>query len=109
MINLHKESIYLQGARDMLLRLQEDYDMYIIPCVLLPYKSEFIPNNTGKLSYPISNTKMRKLLGKGLIDTLLKDRQSLVNFLQGQTNELTITNVTKDKKGNTTKIELIIK
>lgn len=109
MKNLHNESIYLQGARDMLLRLQEDYDMYIIPCVLLHYKSEFIPNNTDKMPYPISNTKMRKLLGKGLIDALLKDRESLVNFLQGQTNELTITNVTKDKKGNTTKIELIIK
>lgn len=109
MKNLHNESIYLQGARDMLLRLQEDYDMYIIPCVLLPYKSEFIPNNTDKMPYPISNTKMRKLLGKGLIDTLLKDRESLINFLQGQTKELTITNVTKDKKGNITKIELIIK
>lgn len=109
MINLHEDSLYLRGARDMLLRLQEDYDMYIIPCELLPYKSDFIPNNDGKLPFPISNANMRKLLGRGLIIALLKDRQSLVNFLQGQTNELIITNVVKDKKGKVKDFDLIVK
>lgn len=109
MKNLHEESIYLQGARDILLRLKDDYDMYIIPCELLPYKSDWIPNNEGKLAFPISGTQQRKLLGQGLLNALLQDRKSLVNFLQGQTSELAITKVEKDKKGKVIKYELSIK
>lgn len=59
-ISLHKESFYLQGAKDLLLRLQE---MNVYP--------QFV------------DTKDSKVYNKAVFDEILYNRESLVKFLQG--------------------------
>lgn len=99
--NLHLESFYLQGARDLLLRLQNDFDMYLIPsekCKTEP--SPYLPNVDEQYNwFPINNTSKRKIVGKGLMNTLLSDRESLARFLQGDYDSLQVTAVERDKKG----------
>lgn len=62
--NLHEESIYLKGARDLLLRLQE---MNAIP--------QFISKN--------DTAKYSNVYNKATLDEILYNRESLVKFLQG--------------------------
>lgn len=99
--NLHEESIYLKGARDLLLRLQDDFDMYLVPCVKF-YKKD-APKSYEY--FPITNTKERKLIGEGLKNALLSHRESLVRFLQGNYHELKIKGVER-KKDKVVKIEI---
>lgn len=99
--NLHEESIYLKGARDLLLRLQDDFDMYLVPCARF-YKKD----DPERYEYfPITNTKERKLIGEGLKNALLSHRESLVRFLQGEYHELKIKGVER-KKDKVVKIEI---
>lgn len=94
-ISLHQESLYLQGARDLLLRLQHDFDMYLVPCEKLYSKTD-----VNRYEYfPVNNTSKRKIVGKGLLKALLSDRESLVRFLQGDYDSLQVTAVERDKKG----------
>lgn len=102
MLNLHEESIYLKGARDLLLRLQDDFDMYVVPLEKLyskkePEKYEF---------FPIGNTAKRRLVGEALTNALLSHRESLVRFLQGNYRELKIKGVKTNKKDKIEKLEI---
>lgn len=99
--NLHLESIYLKGARDLLLRLQDDFDMYLVPCAKFNKKDD--PKSYEY--FPITNTKQRKLIGEGLKKALLSHRDSLVRFLQGNYRELKIKGVER-KKDKVVKIEI---
>jgi hypothetical protein len=104
--NLHEESIYLKGARDLLLRLQDDFDMYLVPCVKRKCKqSPYTPSEETYGWFPVTNTKSRKLIGEGLINALLSHRESLVRFLQGNYHELKIKGVER-KKDKVVKIEI---
>lgn len=60
MINLHKESIYLQGARDLLLRLEQ-----------------------GGATITYKQGKDSAIYDKAVFKEILEDRESLVKFLQG--------------------------
>lgn len=106
--NLQHESIYLQGARDLLLRLQEEYDMHLIPGVKCKCKpSPYLPNVENAYNwFPMGNIPMRKLLGVALCKTLLQDRESLVRFLSGDYDSLQVKSVCKDKKGKIKSIEV---
>lgn len=105
-INLREESIYLQGARDLLLRLQDDFDMYLIPAVKCKCKqSPFTPSEETYDWFPVTNTKTRKLVGEGFKKALLSHRESLVRFLQGNYRELKIKGVER-KKDKVVKIEI---
>lgn len=64
MISLHEESFYLQGARDLLLRLQE---------------MNAIPQFVGKRDC----TKDFQVYNKAVFDEILHNRESLVKFLEG--------------------------
>jgi hypothetical protein len=106
MLNLREESLYLQGARDVLMRLQDSYDMYVIPSVKCRCRSK----TTGREGYdwfPLNNMYLRKLVGKALLKSLIYDRESLVKFLQG-CSELEIKEVKNDKKGNVAEVKLQI-
>lgn len=106
MINLREESLYLQGARDVLMRLQDSYDMYVIPSVKCRCKSKA----TGREGYdwfPLNKMSLRKLVGKALLKSLIYDRESLVKFLQG-CSELQIKEVKNDKKGEIADIKIKI-
>ena len=105
-INLREESIYLKGARDLLLRLQDDFDMYLIPAVKCKCKqSPFTPSEENYDWFPVTNTKTRKLVGEGLKNALLSHRESLVRFLQGNYRELKIKGVER-KKDKVVKIDI---
>ena len=93
MINLREESIYLQGARDVILRLQDDFDMYIVPSVKHKHK---VDDKT--MWFPENSLLRRKLLGQAMSKALLYDRESLVNFLRGDYDGFVITDVQRDKK-----------
>lgn len=108
--NLHFESLYLQGARDILLRLKDDFDMYLIPLIQCKMKpSEFFPKEaTNLMWFPLNNPYRRKLIGKGLLNTLINDRESLKNFIQGIYSDLHVTAVKRDKKGKITELTIKI-
>lgn len=101
-INLREESIYLKGARDLLLRLQDDFDMYLVPCAKFNKKDD--PKSYEY--FPITNTKQRKLIGEGFKNALLSHRESLVRFLQGDYDSLQVTSVERDKKGKVTELKI---
>lgn len=107
-ISLSKESLYLQGARDVILRLKDDYAMYLVPSVKCKKKEEY--REEGKADYfyfPLANKTLRKLLGDAMIRCLTMDRESLVRYLQGDT-DIVVTGQEKDKKGKVTSITIKI-
>ena len=103
--NLYLESFYLQGARDLLLRLQQDYEMYLIPSVKCKCIARFGGDDPHEY-FPLNNTSARKLVGKGLMNALLQDRESLVRFLQGDYNGLQGSVSKRDKKGKVTELKI---
>lgn len=107
--NLHDEAIYLQGARDVLLRLKDDYAMYLVPSMKCERKEEC--HEEGKADYeyfPLANKTVRGLLGDAMIQCLTMDRESLVNYLQGGHTDIIVTRQEKDKKGKVTSITIKI-
>ena len=106
MLNLREESLYLQGARDVLMRLQDSYDMYVIPSVKCRCKDK-VTGLEGYDWFPLNKMSLRKLVGKALLKSLIYDRESLVKFLQG-CSELEIKEVKNDKKGEIADIKIKI-
>lgn len=107
--NLHDESLYLQGARDVLLRLKDDYAMYLVPAVKCKKKEEYRDEGRADYCYfPLDNRTARKLLGDAMIRCLTMDRESLVKYLQGDHTDIIITGQEKDKKGKVTSITIKI-
>lgn len=110
MTNLREESIYLKGARDVLMRLKDDFCMYLVPSEKRKLKEEH-KSSEPKPEYewfPINDKVMRKLLGSAMYDCLINDRDSLVRFLQGDHDGIQVTEVHKDKKGKTDKLTIKI-
>lgn len=103
--NLHLENFYLQGARDLLLRLQKDYEMYLTPSVKGKCNAKFSGDNPYEY-FPLSNANARKLVGKGLVNALLQDRESLVRFLSGDYKGLQSSVLKRDKKGKVTELKI---
>lgn len=107
--NLHDESLYLQGARDVLLRLKDDYAMYLVPSVKCNKKEEC--REEGKVDYfyfPLANRTVRGLLGDAMIRCLTMDIESLVKYLQGDHTDIVVTGQEKDKKGKVNKLTIKI-
>lgn len=80
-INLHLESLYLQGARDLLLRLEQ--------------QQATITWHHGKDS---------NVYDKAVVDKILHDRDSLVKFLQG--SGWRYYDHQKNKKGKLTSLKI---
>lgn len=111
--NLHEESIYLKGARDVLMRLQDDYDMYLVPCAKFPCKPKCpLEGESGVHAeydwFPIVDKTRRRLIGDAMIRCLTRDRESLIKYLQGDHNGLVVTNVKKDRKGKVSELTIKI-
>lgn len=108
-ISLSKESLYLQGARDVLLRLKDDYAMYLVPSVKLKVKEECKDPWSPDYNYfPLPDRTLRKLLGDAMIRCLTMDRESLVKYLQGDHTDIVVTGQEKDKKGKVASITIKI-
>lgn len=111
-INLHDESLYLQGSRDVLLRLKDDYAMYLVPSAKFPCKPKILLDGESGVHaeydwFPINDRTLRKLLGDAMIRCLTMDRESLVKYLQGD-SEIVVTGQEKDKKGKVISITIKI-
>lgn len=110
-MTLHEESIYLSGARDVLLRLKDDFDMSLVPLVKCKLKEEYRKKDsteiqTSYMRLPLQNSAHRRLLGAGMYDCLINDRESLVRYLSGDFKGLYLDGVQKDKKGKIEKIKI---
>lgn len=105
MKRLNAETVYLQGARDILLQLIDDYDMYLIPSEKLYSKTE-----ADKYEYfPVMNITKRKLVGEAVLDLLINDRKSLSRFLLQDYDGLRVTSVKRDKNGKITQFKIELK
>ncbi len=109
-MKLHEEALYLRGARDILMRLQEDYEHYIIPYVSVKCKQKnpYIELHDTEHPFPITSTKIRKMMGEALIKTLTEDKRSLERFLLSDYNGIKATAVERNKKGIGTKVTITI-
>lgn len=97
--NVHTTSIYLDGARDLLLRLKDDYEISLTPFFDAVYKSKFYPEARYIFATPCKNPKERKMYGKAVLDLLINDRRALESVLFGDGMELRATDIKRDKKG----------
>ena len=94
-ISLHDESLFLQGARNMLLKLKQDYDIAITPSVLC----KCVAKSTGKESedwFPLPR-KYRTLFGKSFLSWLLQG-DNIRKYLQGNTDSFRYHLITKKDK-----------
>lgn len=85
MVNLYEESLYLQGARAVLLRLEE---MKALP--------QF---HTSR------DTKQPDVYNRAVMREILHNRESLVKFLQG--DGWRYSDHQKDKKGRLTSVKVV--
>lgn len=107
MISLKEETLYLQGARDVLMRLRDDYAMYLVPSVKFNIKEELrVGGKADYLYFPLPDRTLRKLLGDAIIRCLTMDKDSLAKYLSGDYNAIVITALEKDKKGKTVSITI---
>ena len=108
--SIHLESIYLDGARDLLMRLKNDFDMSLVPSVRYdrirtPESKDY---EATYMYLPLGDKKKRLMIGMAFIDLMLRDRESLLRFLTCDYDGISVTRVTKDKRGNVTGLEVDI-
>lgn len=97
--------MYLQGARDMLLRIKGGYDMYLIPSEKCTAK-KVTDYGTSYLYFPVANLSKRRLIGDGVLNLLINDRKSLSRFLLEDYDGLRLKSVERDKKGKIIRLEI---
>lgn len=109
-MNHQERTAYLKGARDILMRLQECCDHYVIPYVRAYYDSKLPEFESALHSYPcpVANTKDRKMVGAALIKTLTQDKRSLERFLFNHCDFFKVTAVERNKKGQVTRVIISI-
>ncbi len=104
MKNLILESAEISGARKLLLKLQSDWDMSLIPAVKCKCKQERETDASYKY-FPIA-PKYRKVVGKGMMRFLLSDKDNIRRYLFDDC-ELGF-KVKHDKKGKPIDCEVFI-
>ena len=107
---IHLERIYLDGARDMLMRLKDDFDMSLVPSVRYdriktPKSKDY---ESSHIYAPLCDKKKRLMIGRAFTDLMLRDREALLRFLTCDHDGISVTRVTKDKRGNVTGLEVDI-
>jgi hypothetical protein len=110
-LNLHEQAQYLKGARDVLLRLQECCEHYVIPYVHALYNSNLpgFESAIYKFPIPVKSTKDRRLVGEALIKTLTEDKQAMARFILGDFQGMSLEVTERDKKGNVKQIKVVVK
>ena len=107
---IHLERIYLDGARDLLMRMKDDFDMSLVPSVRYdrirtPESKDY---EATYMYLPLGDKKKRLMIGSASTDLMLRDREALLRFLTGDYDGISVTRVTKDKRGNVTGLEVDI-
>ena len=108
MNDLMLESAETDGARKLLLKLEQDFAMSIIPCQQYPCKSHFGACEERKhLEWFEIPTKYRKLAGEGMVRWLLESKDNMWKYLY-DTPEF-IAHYVLDKKGKVVRINVTTK
>lgn len=101
MLNLRDEASYLRGARDVLLRLMEDYEFYAIP-----YKYVYTKDGVGPFVIAEQSPKKRKMFGEAMIRALIYDKNSMRKFMVSDYKSVKTSIKRTDKKGNIVEIKI---
>lgn len=107
--NVHTTSIYLDGARDLLLRLKDDYELTMTPFLDAVYSSKLDPDVKHVLATPCRIPKERKMYGKAILELLIHDRRALESVLFQDAMTLQVTDLKRNKKGEVTEYKLKLK
>ena len=107
---IHLERIYLDGARDLLMRMKDDFDMSLVPSVRYdriktPKSKDY---ESSHIYAPLCDKKKRLMIGRAFTDLMLRDTEALLRFLTCDYDGISVTRVTKDKRGNVTGLEVDI-
>lgn len=97
--NVHTTSIYLDGARDLLLRLKDDYEISLTPLFDAVYSSKLNPDAKHIIATPCRIPKERKMFGKAMLDLLIHDKRALESVLFQDEMTLQGTDIKRNKKG----------
>ena len=108
--SIHLESIYLDGAKDLLMRMKDDFDMSLVPSVRYdrirtPESKDY---ESSYMYAPLCDKKKMLMIGSAFTNLMLRDRESLLRFLTCDYDGISVTRVTKDKRGNVTGLEVDI-
>lgn len=105
--NLILESYEIDGARKLLLKLQQDYSMSLVPSVKCHCKGNFgaLPAKERFDWFPIK-PKYRKVVGDGMIRFLLTDKDNIRRYVY-EDCDLDM-KFEHDKKGNPIRCEISI-
>lgn len=108
MNDLMLESAETDGARKLLLKLQHDFAMSIIPCQQYPCKSRFgACEEHEHLDWFEIPPKYRKLAGEGMMRWLLESKDNMRKYLYD--NPEFYAHYDFDKKGNVKRINITAK
>lgn len=109
--SLMLESHEIEGARKLLLKLQQDYAMLLVPTVKCKAKSTTneslgLKQTTDYEYFPIA-TKYRKIVGDGMMRFLLTDKENIRRYLY-EDCDLDM-KFTHDKKGKPVRCDITIR
>lgn len=107
--NVHTTSIYLDGARDILLKLKDDYEISLTPLFDAVYSSKLDPDAKYIIATPCRIPKERKMYGKAILELLIHDRRALESVLFQDAMTLQVTDIKRNKKGEVTEYKLRLK
>lgn len=109
--SLMLESQEIEGARKILLKLQQDYAMSLVPSVKCKSynkrdKKLGIEQNHSYEYFPI-NPKYRKIVGEGMMRFLLTDKENIRRYLYEDCG--LDMKFTHDKKGKPVRCDITIR
>ena len=106
MNNLMIESDEINGARKLLLKLEQEFSMSIVPVVEKFYVGQDVEKQGSKEWFPIDK-KYRKLAGEGMMRWLLESKDNMRKYLY-DTPEF-VAHYESDKKGKVVRINITAK
>lgn len=106
MNDLVLESAEISGARKLLLKLEHEYSMSLVPCVLFDYTGQDVTKQGRKECFPIEK-KYSKLVGDGMMRWLLESKDNMRKYLYGNP-EFTFHYI-RDNKGKVKQINITAK
>lgn len=107
MISLIIEKARLDGAKQVLRQLSNDFCFYLIPTIYLKTKAGNLKFTSADAKLPVDLTKAKikqRLYGDAIVDLLLSDDKSLTRYLNGTWNSIKVTVDKRDKKGKIIKL-----
>ncbi len=107
MKNVMLESYEIEGARKLLLKLQQDYNMSLVPSVKCEVKAKYSYSDKPPYGYFPIAPKYRKVVGEGMMRFLLTDKENIRKYLY-EDCDLDM-RFTHDKKGKPIRCDITVR